>query len=361
MKFNQALRWLTSPGPAQARVVLAIMATIGSAAAQAPSGQAPPSAATNQISARGVTPAATRGPGLSLGSSLIRQWAQVQQRPLADCQILDPGIDRGAPSLWTDGVVYYEFDANVTMVNRLLMLEAMEECLRLGARVAFVPRTPGVHDANYVHIQDGSTNSATVGMSSAGQVVEIFNWNFKFIMAHELFHALGFWHEQSRWDRDSYVMINFGNIASGAAHNFDRYNATDWIATSTPYDFDSLMHYDQCAFTACTLVCCPTILVLPPNQSQQSAIGQRDMISALDAQDLRDAYGTGLRPRYVRPSSTPGSSGTLTMPFSRIGQADTNAPAGSTVYVTTGLYDEGVLILSNHLVLQPASGVVTIR
>lgn len=39
------------------------------------------------------------------------------------------------------------------------------------------------------------------------------------IVEHEILHALGFYHEQSRPDRDDYVKIVFENIQSGSTTN----------------------------------------------------------------------------------------------------------------------------------------------
>ncbi len=88
-------------------------------------------------------------------------------------------------------------------------------------------------------------------------------------MIHELGHVIGFWHEQSRPDRDDHITINYGNVyrckcLSSDALALDvylmiisfilalRYNF-DIVREQTnnygePYDFNSIMHYPFNAF-----------------------------------------------------------------------------------------------------------------
>jgi hypothetical protein len=42
------------------------------------------------------------------------------------------------------------------------------------------------------------------------------------IITHETGHALGFYHGQSRYDRDSYVTVNIANVQSGTQFNYDK-------------------------------------------------------------------------------------------------------------------------------------------
>ena len=65
---------------------------------------------------------------------------------------------------------------------------------------------------------------------------------------HEIGHALGFYHEQSRPDRDKYVTIHQQNIRPGYESQFPRYDTTIIDSLGVPYDFSSIMHYSKYAF-----------------------------------------------------------------------------------------------------------------
>jgi hypothetical protein len=66
------------------------------------------------------------------------------------------------------------------------------------------------------------------------------------IVMHEMMHCIGFYHEQSREDRDSFVVINFSNIRADQKHNFNKENAD--ADDSGLYDYLSIMHYGPRSF-----------------------------------------------------------------------------------------------------------------
>ena len=62
-------------------------------------------------------------------------------------------------------------------------------------------------------------------------------------MVHELGHAIGFWHEQSRPDRDNYITILWENIRANRDDQFEKYTHGEIDSLNVTYDYASIMHY----------------------------------------------------------------------------------------------------------------------
>ena len=62
---------------------------------------------------------------------------------------------------------------------------------------------------------------------------------------HEIGHALGFWHEQSRPDRNIYINVLWENILPGKEYNFFSYPAYTIDSSGVPYDRYSIMQYSS--------------------------------------------------------------------------------------------------------------------
>lgn len=56
-------------------------------------------------------------------------------------------------------------------------------------------------------------------------------------------HALGFWHEQSRADRDSYVYVLWNNIIPGMEYNFKKYSWDMLQSLGVGYDTSKYFLY----------------------------------------------------------------------------------------------------------------------
>ncbi len=95
---------------------------------------------------------------------------------------------------------------------------------------------------------------------------------------HEILHAAGFWHEQSRKDRDDFVRINTSNISENEKHNFQ-------IEPGNPqgsYDYVSIMHYPSTAFSKngeTTIDCKNNGKIVPcdPMMGQRSSLSNEDI------------------------------------------------------------------------------------
>lgn len=207
---------------------------------------------------------------------------------------------------WTGGIVPYSFNANVNAANQQIAIDAMAEW-SAAANVSFVPRTS---QTNYIVFTDSSGNNSYVGMIGGAQTINIFNWNYRFIVCHEIMHALGFFHEQQRPDRNTYVTIQTANITAGYEGNFTILPGAATLGTT--YDFDSVMHYGPTAFSNNGQ---PTIVANAGYTQFQSTMGQRQHLSLGDCQGCSTQYGAAPAPTVtaLSPNQVAQGSGTFTL------------------------------------------------
>jgi hypothetical protein len=188
---------------------------------------------------------------------------------------------------WPGCVVPYDIDPDLTGQDRVT--EAINHWQR-NTRFTFVLR----NDANasqypdYVHFQPGDGCSAHVGRRGGRQLVNLAGGCTLGNTIHEIGHAVGFWHEQSREDRDAFVTINWANIQAGTEHNFNQHISDGEDVGA--YDYGSIMHYPRNAFGR------GGAETITPTDAT-AVIGQRTGLSAGDiaaANSMCEPLGTGV-------------------------------------------------------------------
>ncbi|XP_062845483.1 hatching enzyme 1.2-like [Trichomycterus rosablanca] len=146
--------------------------------------------------------------------------------------------------------------------------------------IRFVPR---MFQTDYLSIENKDGCYSSVGRTGGAQVVSLNRDGCMVngIVQHELNHALGFYHEQTRSDRDLHVIINWQNVDPAMQHNFNKENTNN---LNTLYDYSSVMHYGRKAFSINGL---DTITPIPNAYVQ---IGQRQDLSVIDIQRINKLY-----------------------------------------------------------------------
>lgn len=115
-------------------------------------------------------------------------------------------------------------------------------------------------------------------------------------ITHEIAHALGFWHEQSRPDRDDFIRVVWPNIPAAKKHNFKKHSTTDVDSLGTKYDYISVMQYSKTAFGINGSV------TMDPIQPGIFQLGQRVGFSETDSVQAKLLYscnGSTTRPNIA--------------------------------------------------------------
>jgi hypothetical protein len=185
----------------------------------------------------------------------------------------------GAQFRWPGATVPFRIDPGLPNQQRVTDAIAHWE-----ARTRIRFRAATADDADFVRFVPGSGCSSMVGRRRNAQDITLGDNCRTGSVIHEIGHAVGLWHEQSREDRDQFVEIVFANIDPANQHNFLQH-ITDGDDIG-PYDFGSIMHYPATAFSINGE---PTIVPRVPIPSGV-VMGQRDGLSAGDVAGVHAMY-----------------------------------------------------------------------
>lgn len=199
---------------------------------------------------------------------------------------------------WPNGEVPVTVDRSIYDKNMQKTVENALDTMNKYLELCFVIRT-GQED--FIRIKfdtegdliPGAGGMSPIGKQGGEQTLTLAAAASEGVIIHELLHAVGVYHEQSREDRDKYIEILEDQIQSDATHNFQTEPGV--VSPTNDYDYCSIMHYSPMAFgkalapgiNATTIRCKDTNGNLI---NCKQCVGQRDSLSYWDIRGVDVLY-----------------------------------------------------------------------
>lgn len=187
-------------------------------------------------------------------------------------------------SRWPQGIIPFEIAEELPFKNKLAIFQAIDHWQK-NTGIEFVELTSKNRQNHQDFVSfipnEGTNCSSYVGRQGGKQLILLAPRCNTMNTVHELGHALGLWHEQSRTDRDSYVRIIWENIEDDYKYNFNQ-QLTDGKDFGE-YDYQSIMHYGPFSFSKNGQ---KTIIPI----AEGITIGQRSQLSEKDIAAVKAMY-----------------------------------------------------------------------
>ena len=191
--------------------------------------------------------------------------------------------------LWLNGIIPYEVDVTLNRrakaaIRKTITYFQNKTCIRF--------RTKRKEDMDYIKYVNQPGCWSFIGVKGGMQLLSVGPYCEDLgIVIHETGHALGFWHEQSRSDRDRFVKIVWENISPRYFSQFGKREQNESDSRAYAYDYQSVMHYGSRDFSNNAK---KTIHIKGVGRKFKFKIGQRKGLSNLDIAQLRDMYNCNI-------------------------------------------------------------------